>query len=694
MIRELNFSPRRKLPVIHQTESMECGLACIAMVANYHGHQVDLNGLRQLFPVSQKGTTLEGLINISARLAIGARAVKLELDSLHNLQMPAILHWNLNHYVVLKKVTNQKVYIHDPLMGARTLDIKDVSKAFTGIALEVMPVSNFKPQKIQKRVKISDLWSKLIGLKKSLVQLVFLSFILQLAALLMPFYLQIVVDRVLVELDRNLLFFLAIGFFGVIIIQSLTRLMREWAVLYYSNQMSFQLVANIFTHLMHLPSDYFEKRRIGDILSRLKSTVPIRDALTQGLVTFVLDAFMAVMTGIVIVIYSPSLSVIVLISGASLLLLTLSFFPILNNAQERVISVEADEESFKIESIRASTPIKMFARENVRIAKWRNYYANYINANVAFGKITALKKSLHNIIVGLQGVLIVYFAAGLIIEKDSIFTIGMLFAFIAYQQSFTTSIANLFEKYLEFKLLRLHLVRIADILHTEAEHVANVQPEYDITGNVELRNVSFRYSESDPWVIDHVNLEINSNEFIVLTGPSGGGKTTLLKLILGLYQPTDGELLIDGHPLNKKNQLHWRKNIGIVMQDDQLLSGTLAENISFFDGDIDMSRVYKAAKLAQIHKTIKNMPMGYQSFIGEMGSALSGGQKQRILLARALYNNPKVLLLDEGTANLDQETEKIIVETIKNLQITRIIVAHRTEFLKKADRVIIIGENQ
>ena len=372
MIRELNFSPRRKLPVIHQTESMECGLACIAMVANYHGHQVDLNGLRQLFPVSQKGTTLEGLINISARLAIGARAVKLELDSLHNLQMPAILHWNLNHYVVLKKVTNQKVYIHDPLMGARTLDIKDVSKAFTGIALEVMPVSNFKPQKIQKRVKISDLWSKLIGLKKSLVQLVFLSFILQLAALLMPFYLQIVVDRVLVELDRNLLFFLAIGFFGVIIIQSLTRLMREWAVLYYSNQMSFQLVANIFTHLMHLPSDYFEKRRIGDILSRLKSTVPIRDALTQGLVTFVLDAFMAVMTGIVIVIYSPSLSVIVLISGASLLLLTLSFFPILNNAQERVISVEADEESFKIESIRASTPIKMFARENVRIAKWRN----------------------------------------------------------------------------------------------------------------------------------------------------------------------------------------------------------------------------------------------------------------------------------------------------------------------------------
>ena len=693
---DLNFARKKRLPVILQTEMTECGLACIAMVAKYHGHKLDLNGLRARFPISQKGATLDTLINISGELDLGTRALRLDMDDMKKLQLPAILHWDLNHFVVLKKVHGQKITIHDPARGERVMHPREASDHFTGVALELTPSETFTKQKMVKKLKLKQLWTRLIGLKRAILQTLTLSIVLQIIVLAMPFYLQLVIDEVVVKYDLRLLVVLALAFGALVAIQSLTTMMRSWTILYFGHQMSFQMVANVFRHLIHLPADYFEKRHVGDIMSRMRSTKPIQEALTQSVVVGIIDGLMAIITGIVIFLYSPFLGMIVLVSAVLLVLVTVLYYPMLRMRQEEAIITEALTESHVIESIRASTTIKLFSAQNQRLAIWRNLYADTINANVSYGKYEIFLKGAKDLIDGIQTVLIVYFGATLILDDASLFTVGMLFAFMSYRLSFTNSVMSLLEKAIEFRLLNLHLERIADIALSEPEDLRSdvgvSDEQLASPAKIEFNDVSFRYSSTDPWVLQNVNLTIEAGEFVALTGISGGGKTTMMKLMLGLYAPTEGQILIDGFPLTNDNRMAWRERIGVVMQDDQLLTGSIAENISFFDTAVNMEDVHRAAMIAHIHDDIVAMPMNYLSYIGDMGSIFSGGQRQRLLLARALYRRPKTLFLDEGTANLDEETEKLIVEIIKKSDLTRVVVAHRPEFIKNADRIIEIKD--
>lgn len=693
---DLNFARKKRLPVILQTEMTECGLACIAMVAKYHGHKLDLNGLRARFPISQKGATLDTLINISGELDLGTRALRLDMDDMKKLQLPAILHWDLNHFVVLKKVHGQKITIHDPARGERVMHLREASDHFTGVALELTPSETFTKQKMVKKLKLKQLWTRLIGLKRAILQTLTLSIVLQIIVLAMPFYLQLVIDEVVVKYDLRLLVVLALAFGALVAIQSLTTMMRSWTILYFGHQMSFQMVANVFRHLIHLPADYFEKRHVGDIMSRMRSTKPIQEALTQSVVVGIIDGLMAIITGIVIFLYSPFLGMIVLVSAVLLVLVTVLYYPMLRMRQEEAIITEALTESHVIESIRASTTIKLFSAQNQRLAIWRNLYADTINANVSYGKYEIFLKGAKDLIDGIQTVLIVYFGATLILDDASLFTVGMLFAFMSYRLSFTNSVMSLLEKAIEFRLLNLHLERIADIALSEPEDLRSdvgvSDEQLASPAKIEFNDVSFRYSSTDPWVLQNVNLTIEAGEFVALTGISGGGKTTMMKLMLGLYAPTEGQILIDGFPLTNDNRMAWRERIGVVMQDDQLLTGSIAENISFFDTAVNMEDVHRAAMIAHIHDDIVAMPMNYLSYIGDMGSIFSGGQRQRLLLARALYRRPKTLFLDEGTANLDEETEKLIVEIIKKSDLTRVVVAHRPEFIKNADRIIEIKD--
>jgi ATP-binding cassette subfamily B protein RaxB len=536
------------------------------------------------------------------------------------------------------------------------------------------------------------LWSRLVGLKRAITQTLVLSVILQAIVLLSPFYLQLVVDAVLPRGDNSLLLALAIGFGGLVILRALAEAVRGWAILVYGNQMSLQMVGNVFRHLIRLPARYFERRHVGDIISRMGSTVPIQEALTQSVPAVLIDGAMAILMLIVMFIYSPVLGGIVLATVLGLVLATLIIYPHLRRTQEESIYAKALENSHVIESIRAITTVKMFGREAEREAAWRNLYTDFINANVGYGKWVVARKFFETLLTGLQVVLVVWAAVSLMLGEASGFTLGMLVAFLAYRQYFTDAVVQLLEKGIEFNLLSLHLDRLSDIIFEETDADQSGEGRLDdLKGRVSLEEVSFRYSDTDPWVLKGCSLDIAAGEMVTLTGPSGGGKTTLMKLMLGLYDPVKGAVKIDGTDLREIDRSDWRGHIGVVMQDDRLLSGTLADNISFFDPEIDMQRVYKAAIAAQIHETIAALPMNYQLQIGDMGSVLSGGQRQRVLLARALYQDPAVLFLDEGTANLDTETEAAIVEIIRNLPITRIIVAHRPAFLQASDRVLPIS---
>lgn len=689
VLEELNFGGRR-LPVITASEAAECGLACLAMISRYHGHDVDLNGLRQRYALSLAGASLKSLMEIADQLGFSTRALRLELSALPKVRLPAILHWDLNHFVVLKAVGRKTVTIHDPAFGAKTLSTEEFSKHFTGVALELSRAESFEPMTARAPIKLSLLWSRMTGWWGALAQVLVLSVALQIAAFVAPLQMQLVIDEAIASVDRDLLTVIALGFGALVIIQSGVEALRSWALRVFGHLLSFQISGNLVRHLLRLPSDYFEKRHVGDIISRLGSVKPIQDAITQGVVSTVIDGLMACIAAVILFFYSTTLALIVIAAVAINLVLNLALFPRMKQRMEEEILAEAKEQTHLMETVRAATTLKLLGREAVRESGWRNLHAESTNASISVGKLQLSQVFIQSVVTGLQTVLVIYVAARLILDGQG-FSVGMLFSFLAYRQTFTDRANALVNQMMQFRFLRLHLDRLADIVTTPSEAGDAPASLAEIKGHVRLKDVSFRYGATDPLVLEDVDLEIEPGDYIAIHGASGGGKSTLLKLLLGLNQPTEGMIELDGQRSTPERWRAWRSEVGVVAQDDRLLSGTLADNIAGFDPDLDMKLVVASAMAAQVHADIMRTPMQYLTLVGDMGSTLSGGQRQRVLLARALYRQPKILVLDEGTANLDEQNEELIADLIDQMSITRIVVAHRPALLRRAKRVFVVG---
>jgi ATP-binding cassette, subfamily B, bacterial CvaB/MchF/RaxB len=684
----LNFSGRSRLPVILQTEAAECGLACLAMIASYHGHRLDLNTLRRRYPVSLKGATLRALIEVATHLKLACRPLRFELVHLRQLRLPAIVHWDMNHYVVLKEITRNRVVVHDPAAGEKRLPITEASKHLTGIALELAPSEEFAVADERTRLPFRVFWGRLRGAMHAIVQILALSAVLAILAIALPFYLQLAVDEVVARGDVDLLLVLALGFGLLTAISVASTALRAYIVVVFQNTLHYQIGARLFHHLVRLPLAYFEKRHVGDIVSRFASVEPIRNQIADGLITGLIDGLMALATLVMIFLYSVPLALVVTAAFLSYAVVRLTLFRMFRQRSQAVIESRARENSTFIETARAMQSLKLFNRESERESQWLNRYADVVNANVRLGRATISFKAINDTIFGLENIVSVYIAARLAL--DGAMTVGMIFAFMSYKQQFLSKTALLIEKGIDFRLLDLHLERLADIaLHpVERGHDHSLAYTRPIRGGIELRNIYFRYAETEPFILEDVNLSIRPGQFVTIMGPSGSGKTTLMKIMLGLLESTSGEVLIDGIPLSRLGPRAYREHVGAVMQEDQLLSGSIADNICFFDPDFDEERMIECARLAGVHDEIMAMPMTYNSLIGDMGSSLSGGQKQRVLLARALYRRPKILFLDEGTAHLDVENEKYINENLKQLAITRVSIAHRPEITSGADTIL------
>ena len=685
---------KRVLPVVRGAEASECGLACMTMVARYHGHDVDLNGMRQRFSLSLVGVTLRAVMELAGQMGFTTRALRVDVESLRSVRTPAILHWDMNHFVVLKALRRNGLVIHDPALGKRVVGMDEVSKRFTGVALELTPTSDFKPQRARMPTRLRDLWSRIDGLWLALAQILGLSVLLQVVVFAAPFYLQLTVDEAIQSGDVDLMTVLALGFGGLVTVQVGVTALRSWAVQSMGFLMSFQMIGNLVHHLLRLKTEFFEKRHVGDILSRMDSVRPIQGAITQGVVSTLIDGVMAVLAAVVLFVYSPVLASLVLGTVALALVATFAFYPAQRLRTEDHIVAAAKERTHLIESVKASTVVKLMGREAEREGQWRNLYADVTNASFAVGKLSTGMTACQGLVSSLQTIMVVYFAARQIIAGDG-FSVGMLFAFLSYRQTFTDRSVALINQLVQFSYLRLHLDRVADVVQAERECPESiVEPPERVRGGVAVSGLSFRYGSGGPLILDGVDLDIEPGSFVALTGPSGGGKTTLLKLMLGLYAPEAGQVLIDGWAATRSTWPAWRRHVGVVSQEDQLLSGTIADNIAFFDPDLDMPRVRKAALAARVHEDIVRMPMQYLSIVGDMGVGLSGGQRQRVLLARALYREPGVIFLDEGTANLDEETEREIVQLIRDMTVTRIVVAHRQALIDAADVVYRVTNGQ
>jgi ATP-binding cassette subfamily B protein RaxB len=660
------------------------------MVAAAHGRRESLAELRRRFPISLSGSSLKSLIDISDALGFSARPVRCELAELERLDTPAIIHWGLDHYVVLRRVKRGQAWIADPARGERKLPMAEVSKHFTGIALELTPAPHFEKREHVERVRLRDLWSRLSGLKPFLLQVFLLSLLLQTVGLITPLASQIVVDDVVGRGDSDLLNAILIGFGALIVIQFAIQSLRGYIQLHAGQRMSIQLSGNLLAHLLRLPSTFFERRHIGDVVSRFGSLGPAQSFLTGGLVGMVLDAMMVIPVAIVMILYSPGLSALVAVYLFITLVTRAITFPTSRRLAEENINLSAKTESVFLETVRGARAIKIAGREAERHSVWQNAFAEQQNAAFRFAEFNLWGGTGMGVIGALLALVMLYLGAIQVIGGEM--TLGMLFAFQAYSAQFVARMNSLFSAYFTFRMLGLHLERLADIVHADPERGLGggnglVNP---LTGNVEVRNVRFRYGDYDPWVLQGATFTISAGESVAIVGPSGGGKSTLLKLLIGLYEPSDGEIRIDGQSMRSLGLRGVRDRIGVVMQDDQLLSGTIADNVCFFDAHVDMHRLERACRQAEVHEEIMSMPMGYHSLIGDMGSILSGGQKQRLLLARALYKEPAILFMDEGTANLDPELERRVMSSLGEMKFTRIMVAHREAAIQGADRVLLV----
>lgn len=682
----LRFDLGSSLPVIYQTEATECGLACLAMVAGFHGSRIDLPALRRRYSTSLKGATLRRLIEVSSSLGFDSRPLRLDLEHLSQLRLPCILHWDFDHFVVLRAVKANGVVIHDPARGVRNVPLGEVSKSFTGVALELFPKADFQPAEERRRVSLKQLTGRVHGLRSALIQIIILALAFELFGILGPFYQQWIIDQVIVSQDRSLLTLLGIAFLFVTLFSATISALRSWVVTYASTTLGVQWAANVFAHMLRLPLDYFEKRHMGDVLSRYDAVAHIKRTITTNLVSAILDGIMSVATLVVISLYSVKLTGIVVgmfvLYGAMRLI---AFLPLKRATEDRIIFA-ARQQSQLLESIRGVQTLKLFNLEDERTAAYANSLVETANRETDVQRLTIIYRFFQHLLSGSANIVTIWVAASLVLSGR--FTVGMLVAFATYATQFTSRADGLINAFIDLKMLRLYGERLADIALTSPEPSGDDRYDGPMPeAFLELRDVSFRYADGEPWVLQRCSFKIEPGSALALIGPSGGGKTTLVKLILGLLQPTEGVILYGGIPINALGLRAYRRMIAAVMQDDQLFAGSIADNISLWAADATDQRIHACAKMAGIHDEVCDMAMGYRSLVGDMGSSLSGGQKQRILLARALYRSPKLLVLDEATSHLDVARERQITAAIEGLDITRIIIAHRLETVANADCV-------
>lgn len=685
----LNFTRTNKLPVILQSEKTECGLACLAMVLCYYGHKIDLNSLRVNYAVSQQGVTLKAMMGIADRVNLASRPLRLGMSDLGKLKLPAVLHWDMNHFVVLKKITGSWAVIHDPAIGEVRHDQQSLNRHFTGIALELRPSSGFEIKSEERKLKFRDLWTNSENFAGSLFQLFLLSLMLQLFALALPFYTQLFIDDVLVSQDYDLLKILAIGFFMITIIRSVTELLRSYVILHLSNRISFQFGVNVFRHLLRLPLGYFSKRHMGDIVSRFGSLNTIKDFLSSGIVEIVIDGMMVVATLALMFVYSKLLTFVALIAVVMYAVLRIFLYRSFHTRNEELINNSAIENTNFMENIRAIQGIKLFGKESDRLVGWQNIYADVINSGIKVQKLGITVKFAHGLLVGIENIVLMLLGGYAVLNNQ--ISIGMIVAYISFKDQFYSRVFALMDKLFEFKLLDVHFTRLADIVLSKPENnmegMGAPPPEVCLAGCLLAQDISFRYSDDAPILFRHLNLELDTEESVAIIGPTGCGKSTFLKIIMSLLEPVSGVISMHGVPVKAMGLSSYRQRIAGVMQDDSLLSGSIFDNITFFDPNPERERVEYVAHLAAIANDIRVMPMQYNTLVGSMGAALSGGQIQRILLARALYKRPRLLILDEATSHLDVDTERAVNQAVRQMKIARLIVAHRPQTIIQADRI-------
>lgn len=707
----LKWFGKKYLPVIRQAESSECGLACLAMIANWYGLRTDLSTLRGRFNIGSKGMTLQQLMECATAINLSSRAIRLDLEELKSLNLPCILHWNMNHFVVLHSIKGHRLVIHDPDKGKISINLLETGKHFTGIALELMPVADFSCRDERKKIRLRQLTGKTPGLFSSMLCIMTFSLVLEAITLGGPLINQIVIDDVLVAADKNLLTVILIALLLLSLTQLLISLARQWASIALSVSFNMQWTANIFHHLIRLSLTWFDARSIGGINARFSAVNNIQQALTVQILEGILDVLLVITSLGMMLLYNTTMTFIVLLAALFYGVLRALWYPSLRQATEDTWDAETQESGHFLETLSGILSLRINGVIPHREAAWLNLNVERRNAQLRQSRLMMGFDIASTLTSSLVSTVILWKGANEVLNGT--FTVGMFVAYLSYQTRFSSSASSLINSFFLWRMLDVYNERLADIVMTPQEGYANannptlpgIVPLREFTNSspsaimktelpLVLEHLTFSHKGINNRIINDISMTLSPGEVVAITGKSGCGKSTLIQLILGIYAPDAGTIKTLGIPNSHPNYFQVRQHIGTVLQNDHLFRGCIADNIIFFHEDNNFERMLQCAQLSLIHDEIMKMPMGYQTLVGEGGGGLSGGQKQRILLARALYKQPAFLLLDEATSHLDIESEILISQTLRQSGIPVLLIAHRPETLASADRILIMDKGE
>ncbi len=670
-----------------QSSFAECGLACLGLVSAEHGLELSMRELRARFPVSLQGTTLRRLLEVAERLHLSARGVQLSLDELGGLRLPAILHWDMNHFVVLLQVRRGHVVLFDPAVGSRRLSLAEMSKHFTGVALELWPGLQFRKEKRHQPLSLGDVLGAVSGLVPALGNVLLLSLMLSAAGLLAPLQMQLLIDQAIPQVDLDLAILVVLGFAALQLFAALGSLLRRFLMLRVSQYLTLGMQGNLVRHLMALPLRFFQSRHIGDLLSKLESAGAIEGFLLSGSVSVVVDGLVALAALALLFTYGTGLAILSCLMIGSMLLLDVALLGLRKQLAYEQLLASSREHTLMVEMLSGVQALKLSGRAADRISVWEAAFSQFLSRQSQQEGVDIASDCVQAILGIIFNGLILYFLVQSVMQEE--ITVGMMVSFLAYKSYCTGALSGLAGTLISYWMLTVPLERLADIVSAPQESA--LPSDVDLgEGAVEFRDVWFRYDESLPYVLRGASFRVEPGEHVAIAGPSGSGKSTILKLLLRIETPERGEILVGGQPIAALNLQGYRERLGVVMQDDQLFTGSLLENITMFAEIADEERVRHVCGLAGLSREIGEMPMGLMTMVGDMGSALSGGQKQRVILARALYRQPQLLLMDEATSHLDPEMEQSVTRNIAKLRCSRLTIAHRRETLEGANRVLML----
>jgi ABC-type bacteriocin/lantibiotic exporter with double-glycine peptidase domain len=671
---------------------VECGLTSLAMVLEYYGLKRSVGDLRVQFGVGRDGASALSIVKAARKCGMRVRAISLKEGEFRHMPLPAIIHWEFNHFVVVERWSKKFVDIVDPADGRRRLTPEEFDKGFTGVVITLEPGVEFQRGTSASRVTLKTYVKLAIQRAPgAMLQVLIASIILQAFGLVTPLLTAVVIDEVLPAHLTNVMTVLGVGMVVVLASIGVTTLLREWVLIYLENRIGIQVMFSFLEHLFSLPFSFFQQRSTGDLLARMNSNNTIRDMLSNQLVGAFLDSGLVITYLIILLWASPPFGLATLVIGLLQMLVSFVTYSPLYNLANRELAAQGKTQGYITEALAGIETLKAAGAEGQAMGHWSNLYFDQLNISIRNGYFNASVGVVMGFLRSSAPMALLWLGAMQVLNGQ--LSLGTMLALTSLAASFLSPLSSMVSRIQQLQMVQANLERLSDVtMSLPEQNQALVQFPPRLSGRIKLDHVSFQYTPDSPKVLNNINLIIEAGQKVAIVGRTGSGKSTLGKLLLGLYIPTSGQISYDGLPLQRLHYQEVRRQFGAVLQNTTIFSGTILHNITLNNPSMTKDQAFQAAQVAAIHDDVKKMPLGYDTFIGEGGSALSGGQRQRLAIARAVANNPSVLLLDEATSSLDVLTEQRVSQYLESLLCTQIIIAHRLSTVRNADLILVMEQ--